>query len=111
MSGLFDWLFQRRGEKVAEQAVKDYFASSEFKTKLAAIVSDTPVVKFLQAMQARYIERAPGLTMKQAWEHARINLVDFLQGDKIEFGDPRYDWSASGARELADIDMSYWEAA
>jgi len=110
MSGLFD-LVAKMAEGDAEEAIKRYFDSPEFKAKLSRIVADAPIIKFMKAMQAHYIERCPSLTMMQAWEHARINLVSFLADDKIEFGDPRYDWSADGARELVDVDLSYWEAA
>lgn len=35
---------------------------------------------------------------------------DFLNGEKIEFGDKGYDWSPSGAKELAwEYSIHYWD--
>ena len=47
----------------------------------------------------------------EAWcaDMAESVVTNFLESDRIKFGDPRYDWS--DGCDLADEEMSYWEAA
>lgn len=46
----------------------------------------------------------------QAKERASLALKEFYKSENILFGDPEYDWSSSGARQLAhDLEISYWD--
>lgn len=42
-------------------------------------------------------------------EYAQEVVANDLEWQKIEYGDPEYAWDAEAAKELADIDISYWE--
>lgn len=42
-------------------------------------------------------------------EEAERIVTEWLKDERIKFGDDRYDWT--DGHELADEDMSYWEAA
>lgn len=95
--------------KTAREAVSEYFASESFKAVLDEMIQSSPVFRFRKAMQRRYLERRPGLTPKQAWDHAGIALGEHLRGDRIEFGDPRYAWDDAGARDIVDADLEYWD--
>lgn len=98
-------------ERLAEQAVADHIASDAFAERIREILRENPRFVFIKQMQARYQRRCPNLPDRRAFEIARDTLNSFLADDKIEFGDPRYDWSRSGADTLADEDLTYWEAA
>lgn len=41
-------------------------------------------------------------------EQAERIVTEFIRGEKVKFGDPAYDWKDGS--DLADDDMSYWEA-
>lgn len=43
------------------------------------------------------------------FEYAQEVVANDLESNKIEYGDPEYAWDAEVAKELADIDISYWE--
>lgn len=40
---------------------------------------------------------------------AEMVLSAHLESENIDFGDPDYDWTAAGAQELAEIELSYGE--
>lgn len=42
-------------------------------------------------------------------DYAREIVANDLEWQKIEYGDPEYSWNVEAAKELADIDISYWE--
>ena len=42
-------------------------------------------------------------------EYAQEVVDNDLEWQKIEYGDPEYSWDAEAAKELADIDISFWE--
>lgn len=102
---------ERKVKEAAKEAVNRYCASDQFKAKLDEIILANPVFKFRKAMQQRYMAFAPKLTAREAWDHAGQTLVEFLKGEEIEFGDPRYAWDEGGAHALVDDDLTYWEAA
>lgn len=64
------------------------------------------LAKFLRAMSRRYMRRARDLSKDDAYSAA----IDFLKSMDDAYGDDAYDWSLAAARELADEDMSYWDA-
>lgn len=65
---------------------------------------------FVAAVAARFVERA-ALTRAQARDHADATLSEMLDNESIAFGDPEYGWTAAEASELADDELSHWEAA
>lgn len=65
---------------------------------------------FVQTMAAAYVERGCFESVNdQAIQYCLNVLVNFLADEKIEYGDPEYCWNASGARDMALEEMSYWE--
>lgn len=61
--------------------------------------------EFIDWMIARYHEFAPDMSEDDARKACEAHFMDGYCG---VFGDPAYDWTRSGARTLADEDMSYW---
>lgn len=63
---------------------------------------------FLSCMARRYRQRTrPRMELTDAYDHA----IEYLREFPDPFGHPDYDWSCEGARDLADEDMDYWDAA
>lgn len=61
---------------------------------------------FLRTMARRFMSRTrPVMPRDDAYDMA-ISVLQTL-GDT--YGDPAYDWSHDGAREMADDEMAYWE--
>lgn len=66
----------------------------------------TTLNDFLRTMAKRYMFRCRDLSKQDAYDAA----IDFMKSVGEEFGDPALDWSHAGAREMADEDMTYWDA-
>lgn len=47
--------------------------------------------------------------MEWCEKHAEEIVANWLSEERIKFGDPRFDWA--DGRDIADEEMSYWEAA
>lgn len=70
---------------------------------------------FVEAILARFEARAPGVVDR---DYACAVLDGFLEMEgpsgpgsaPMEYGSEGYDWTAEGARDLADEDMGEWEA-
>jgi len=96
-----------------ERGVRDTLNSPAFNAMLAErfweIASQNPRFMFIKRMQARFQQVDPTMPDKRAFEYARGVLNTFLSDEKIEFGDPAYDWSRDGAITLANEDIEYWE--
>jgi hypothetical protein len=69
---------------------------------------DLDASDFVDAMARRLSARVPSLTRIDALRLALIALDSFLENDKVEFGDARYDWSEAGAITLAEEELWYW---
>jgi len=63
--------------------------------------------QFIDAIVVRMVERT-GDTYENIAPIACETLDEMLTWECIEYGDPNYDWSQSGAFDLADEEMSYW---
>lgn len=67
---------------------------------------------FVKAMQAKMMTVDPAMDGKLAYDVAVSTLRDFLRDEKIKFGDPDYDWSDAGARDLIQaMEIDHWESA
>lgn len=64
---------------------------------------------FISLIADVYAELALIDDRAEALALADATLRFFLEADNIEFGDPAYDWTRSGAEAIAREDMSYWE--
>jgi hypothetical protein len=63
---------------------------------------------FIRTVAKRFMQRTrPTMEERDAYDMAISCLKEL--GDT--FGDAAYDWSHAGAREIADDEMSYWDAA
>ena len=61
---------------------------------------------YLRTMAKRMVLKCRGsLNLADAFDLA----LSAMRGVEDEFGDPAYDWSHAGAREMADEEMQYWE--
>lgn len=54
------------------------------------------IVQMILALARRY----PTLTTAKAMDLAAVSYREFMASEKIEYGDPRYDWTAAGAADL-----------
>uniref|UniRef100_UPI0035C9EE10 hypothetical protein n=1 Tax=uncultured Sphingomonas sp. TaxID=158754 RepID=UPI0035C9EE10 len=124
-------LLDRYVETVATDAVRSYLASDRFKALVRrcaawAVQGLEPGYKFAdreaftKTVADRIHEKAREpvrLFGQRIWRKrmdpaecgkiAEQIVTDFLRGERIKFGDPRYDWS--DGQDLADEDMQYWE--
>ena len=67
-----------------------------------------PWYGFIAGAQCRLIE--VGMKPGEAWELARKTLSDYVQEDKLTFGDPDYDWGPQGGRDLIqELEIDHWE--
>jgi hypothetical protein len=64
--------------------------------------------QFIYDIAERYQQRAM-LDLRQALECAQSTYDAFIEMEGVEFGHPDYDWSQSGAWDLADEDLTYWD--
>lgn len=54
----------------------------------------------------------PSLKFASAKKIAIRGYRDFLRENSVKFGDPGWDWSGAGAREIAhEYEIAYWEIA
>ena len=63
--------------------------------------------QFEDAICLRMVERT-GDIYSNLKPVACETLEEMLSHECIEYGDPNYDWSQSGAFDIADEEMSYW---
>jgi hypothetical protein len=69
--------------------------------------SGLTLAEFLRTMAKRYQLKGRGVTLAVAYTSA----IEFLSAIGDAFGDPAYDWTHEGAREMANEDMQEWERA
>lgn len=124
-------LINQWAEKVAEEAVKDYFNSREFKEQISRHVK-WAVQGFDHGFSIKHREEFTRTIAERIHQKSRIPVylwgyriwrsrmpvaecaveaerivTDFLRDEGIKFGDPRFYWG--DGVELADADMDYWE--
>ena len=109
---LFDFFVRRSADK----AVRDYLRSAPFEQKLRGVVDDIirndPKIQFVKAMQLEMLRVDPTMDYRKAWHVALVALKEWLDGEKIAFGDDRYDWSDDAAVELIrEMEIDHWESA
>jgi hypothetical protein len=109
---LFDFLIKRSAEK----AVDEFFQSEKFDALLRngidEVLRKNPVIRFIKSMQLEMLRVDPGMDRKRAWDTARAALSEFVDSEKIAFGDPNYDWSRAGAITLIhEMEIDHWEPA
>lgn len=63
--------------------------------------------QFIDAIALRMVEKT-GETYQEIKPVACEILEEVLSYECIKYGDPNYDWSQSGAFDIADEEMSYW---
>jgi hypothetical protein len=115
-----------------QRVLGDYLRSPEFKAHIAKCVrwglqgfasgyafEDRERFTKTVAKRLRKRARRPIYFMgrriwwaRETWafcsKEAERIVTEFLRGEKIKFGDPRFDWNCGA--DLADTDMDYWEA-
>lgn len=63
--------------------------------------------QFIVKMILAYGRIYPGIKAAQAMPMAARTYRDFIEGEKVEFGDPRYDWTEAGATTLVEEMEAY----
>lgn len=116
---MWGWFWKRAVQQGVEQGVRE--AIDEATAPGGAIdrviheVLREPQYRwfwFVKAMQARMMEVDPKMDGKVAFHTAARAYRDFLREERIRFGDPAYDWTAAGARDLIQaVEIDYWETA
>lgn len=81
--------------------------------RLVNIVLDSlwrhPAYPAIVGGQLRLMET--GMAAREAWDMSRECLAAFLQVEKIEVGDPRFDWSPDAGRVLVEeFEIDHWES-
>lgn len=74
-----------------------------------AEANDVTLNDFLKTMTRRFIQRSRFQMSKDDAYELAISVLQSLKSLGDSYGDPSYDWSHDGAREMADEEMSYWE--
>lgn len=113
------------GRRVARETVSGFLVSGEFKEhvnkKLNAGIDATlkrilaePQYRwfwFVKGIQAEMLRVDPTMRPADAFYRARNIYHELLADEKIEFGDPHYDWSDAAARDIAHLyEIDHWEA-
>lgn len=63
----------------------------------------------LAGAQVRFIQA--GLPPAEAWKMAVRTLEAFLRSEKIDFGNPAYDWSPDAGRVIAEeMEIEHWDS-
>lgn len=69
----------------------------------------SPYYSVIAGGQLRLIEA--GVAPQEAWKISCECLAQFLRGEKIKFGDDRYDWSfRAGITLVEEYEIEYWDA-
>jgi hypothetical protein len=76
-----------------------------WQAEIAKAESGLSLNDFLRTMSRRYMQRARGIHLDDAYDAA----IAYISSLPDPFGDPAYEWTHEGAREMADDDMDYWE--
>lgn len=63
--------------------------------------------QFIFQMILAYGRRYPGIRAKAAMAMAATTYREFIESEKIEFGDPRYAWDRAAAATLVNEAESY----
>lgn len=125
-------IFTREIERVAGQAVRDYLHSDGFKARLrkhmrwmreglapgyrlvdrekfTATVADR-IDRFARRRVHLFGIRLWKAKMDRAWveDQAEQMVTEFLKDSRIRFGEPGFFWG--NGHDIADENMSYWEA-
>lgn len=110
------WL-DRAVERGVKAGFDRFFKSGEFDKLVDDVVREElrkPKYAwfwFVKHMQARLLEVDRSLSAKRSFQIAKQAYREFLKDEKIEFGDPRYDWTRHGARELIHAyEIDHWES-
>lgn len=114
------WLFDSAIKRGAEKGVDDFLASDRFKEMIGDVVKkiwreelakpENAWFLFVKRIQNCLTEACPSLDDKASFDMARRVYFQHLRDEKIEYGDPRFDWSADGARDLAlAYEIDHWE--
>jgi hypothetical protein len=61
----------------------------------------TPVFAFVAAGARHLLANLSDIDERRAWELMVAATEDNLAEDRCEFGDPRFDWTEAGARDVA----------
>lgn len=97
MSGWLDKLLRQTVERTVAEHARPIVEA-----KVDEIIRTSPLLKFIKAGQLHLLDRLAGVDHKRAWDLFRDQaLKEFMRDEKVKFGDPRYDWSPAGARDLA----------
>ena len=87
------------------QLVADIFAEEVKKPEYACF-------RFVKMIQWHLKLADPTLPDKRTFEMAMGVWREFVRDEKVKFGDPRYDWTSAGARDLAQAyEIDHWERA
>lgn len=64
---------------------------------------------FLRTMARRFMQKTRQQMGRDDAYDAAISVLQSLLSLGDTYGDPAYDWSHEGAREMADEEMTYWD--
>lgn len=101
------WLFDSAIKRGVKKGVDDFLESDRFKQMIEKVwreelaKPENAWFLFVKRIQNCLSRADPGLTDKQAFNLAAGVYRRYLREEKIQYGDPRFDWSADGARNLA----------
>jgi hypothetical protein len=104
---MFDRLIQRTVEKTVRETI-----DRQVDAAVDRIVRNHPRFQFVKTMQLQMLGCDPQMNSRKAWNAAVEALNCFLADEDCEFGDPRFDWTRSGAVDLIHAyEIHHWEAA
>lgn len=114
------WSFNNAVKRGVEQGVDSFLASDRFKTIVRETTKrvwreelakpENAWFLFVKRIQNALLAANPALTDEQSFVMARDVYRQHLRDEKIEFGDPRFGWTATDARDLAQAyEIDHWE--
>lgn len=108
----FDRLIRRSVHKTLDERLPDLMAEAMKRRAFARIpVKDgyqLTRVGFAWEIANEFIRN--GMAVWEARDAGYDALRQFLNDEKIKFGQPDYDWGIEGAVALAQEEMQHWEA-
>lgn len=114
------WPFDSAIRRGVKKGVDDFLASDRFKAMIRDAAKkvwleelakpENAWLVFVKRIQNCLLKADPSLTGKRSFDMALGVYRQHLRDENIKYGDPRFDWSADGARDLAQAyEIDYWE--
>lgn len=103
--GIVDRMIERAARKLVGAAFERHIEAA-----VDRALTNNPRIQFVKTMQLEMLACDPKMDPRKAWYAAAAALRNFLEDERCEFGDPRFDWSIDAAvTVIREYEIHYWE--